>query len=142
VPQEHARVIDADKTSVTLQIHHQQGCQSCSLSNACGTASLGRLIGFRGLEIRLENTLGLNAGDQVILSIPDRAYLLASLLIYMLPLLVMLMVAAIFDFFGFNDGWVAVSGALGLGAGLWFSGRLARFSFSQALQPKMMRQLF
>ncbi len=142
MPQQTARVVRTEQNWVLLEPIEQQGCNSCKLSSACGTSALGRLIGFRGLEIRLENTLGLQPQDRVVLSIPDQAFLVASLLIYLVPLVGLLLTAVLADFAGLADGWIALSGATGLVASIWLSGRFARHSYRKALQPSMSRQIY
>jgi sigma-E factor negative regulatory protein RseC len=138
---QQARVLRADDRQVILEIIEQSGCHGCNLSAACGTAALGRLIGFRGPEVRLDNSLHLVAGDRVVLTIPDRALLFASLLIYLLPLIGLLGSALIAQLIGLGDGTVALSGVAGLGVALWVSSRVARFSYRKSLQPSMARQL-
>jgi len=138
---QNARVLHADPHQVTLEIIEQSGCHGCNLSSACGTAALGRLIGFRGPQVRLDNDLGLLAGDRVVLTIPDRALLLASVLVYLTPLFGLLGAALVAQLVGMSDGGVALSGAVGLGVAVWVSSRVARFSQRKALQPCMSRQL-
>ena len=139
--EEQARVIAADDTTVTLQLEQQKGCHSCELSSACGTASLGRLLGFRGFDLKLDNDAGLKVGDKVILSVSDHAVVMASLLIYLFPLLGMFVGASLVYAAGASEFWVIVAAAIGLFSALRAAGYLARFSLGKALQPKLSRQL-
>ncbi len=140
--EEQARVTAVKGQTARLEVLRQHGCQGCTLSPSCGVGALGRLLGYRGHRVNVENTLDLKKGDKVVLALPDHSYLLASVLIYLLPLLSMFLLAGLLDWFRLPEPWIALGAVAGLGIGLLASGRLARVSFGKSLQPKMLRRLF
>ena len=139
--EEQAKVAAVRGSKVSLDIVRQHGCHGCKLSHSCGVGLLGRLLGYRGRPVVVENTLDLKPGDRVVLAIPEHSYLMASILVYLLPLISMFLAAGIIELWSLPEPWVALGAMTGLGTGLLISGRLARFSFAQSLQPKMMRRL-
>jgi len=72
----------------------QSGCQSCSSSSVCGTSLLKPLFGKKQRTLAAENTINAKPGDQVIIGLNRTALVLASLMVYLLPL-ILLVVGAI-----------------------------------------------
>jgi positive regulator of sigma E activity len=90
-------------------------CGSCKTADACQTGLLGLSAGPR--RYRLENRIGARVGDHVQLTVADGTVWRASLLSYVLPLLLAIGGAAIGQFAAGDVG--AVTGMLaGLGFGL------------------------
>ncbi len=90
-------------------------CGSCRTADACQTGLLGLGIGPR--RYRLENRIGACVGDHVQLTVADGTVWRASLLSYVLPVLLAIGGAAIGQFAAADAG--AVAGTLaGLGCGL------------------------
>lgn len=65
-------------------------CGGCAQQASCGTATLGKLLPRR--EFAVECGLDVRVGDRVVVAIDDAHLISASLLLYGLPLLVMLVV--------------------------------------------------
>ena len=72
----------------------QTGCQSCSSSGACGTSLLSPLFAKKKRMLAAENTINAKPGDQVVIGLNRTALVLASLMVYLLPL-IMLVTGAI-----------------------------------------------
>jgi sigma-E factor negative regulatory protein RseC len=91
-------------------------CGGCMQQASCGTATLGRLLPNRELEI--VTSLPLQAGDRVRVTIDDAHLLSASALLYLLPLLIMLAIMGLADTFmpaSITDVWmpeIALAGLL------------------------------
>jgi sigma-E factor negative regulatory protein RseC len=139
--EQQAQVTLVKGDQVWLTVQNQQGCQHCSLSEGCGTGSLGKLIGYRSTNWVFNNSLGLKSGDKVVLSIPDRSYLLGSFLIYILPLLSFFVSAAIAEYLWHTEWIIVLLSLSGLIGGILFSARLSRRRYAQRLQPKIIRQI-
>jgi sigma-E factor negative regulatory protein RseC len=138
--QAQVTLVKGDKVWMTVK--HQSGCQHCSLSEGCGTGSLGKLMGYKNTEWIFPNTLGLKSGDKVMLAMPDKSYLLGSFLIYLLPLLTFFLSGVIAEFCWQVEWVTAVISILGLTAGLLLSGSLSRSHYAKVLQPKIVRQIW
>ncbi|HZV53812.1 MAG TPA: SoxR reducing system RseC family protein [Rhodocyclaceae bacterium] len=76
-----AIVTQLDGDHVWLDVNGNSNCSSCESSQGCG---LGDGHGKRLQRVR--NTVGAMIGDAVILSVPDGAVLRASLVSYLMPL--------------------------------------------------------
>lgn len=68
----------------------QAGCQSCSSSSACGTSLIAPLFGNKQRMLAAENTINAKPGDEVVIGLNRTALVLASLMVYLLPLLMLL----------------------------------------------------
>lgn len=89
-----------------------EACASCGAKGACH--ALG------GEKIRIVTALneaGAQVGDRVMLSMPRKAVLGASFLAYMVPVLGLILGAALGDGLAPNWGWDAQTGAVVLGLG-------------------------
>lgn len=87
-----------EETAIVTRVGHgrvwiksQPGsaCAGCMQQSSCGTATLAKLLPKRQFAVNCE--LPLQTGDQVRVAIDDSGLLMASLLLYLLPLLVMLL---------------------------------------------------
>jgi sigma-E factor negative regulatory protein RseC len=139
--EQQAQVTFVKGDKVWMTVKRQSGCQHCSLSEGCGTGSLGKLMGYKSTEWVFPNTLGLKSGDTVMLTIPDKSYLLSSFLIYLLPLLTFFLSAVIAEYLWHAEWVTVVISLLGLSTGLLFSASLSRRRYANALQPKIMRKI-
>ena len=105
---EQAIVVGLKGNDVEIEVQRQDSCQGCSLTKSCGVGALGRLFGRRTRPLVISSELNLKPGDHILLGIADQGLLMASLLVYGLPLL-MLLVAALFGHLLTDGAEVAVS---------------------------------
>ncbi len=138
--EEQAIVIGTKGTYVEIQMQRQSACGHCELSHGCGTSAIGRMLGHRNKALLIENTLNLKSGDHILLGMPDSSLLKASLLIYGLPL-VLLIVAAILAQIA-SDGseiLVLASAGTGFSGGLMISTKLAGKRFAGQFKPRILQ---
>ena len=114
------RVVETDLESVLIETERQSACGQCSMGSSCGTSVIAGLFRKRKNLVSLENHLSLQAGDQVVIGIPESALLHAAFFAYMVPLLFMIAFAMIVSATGASDGIVFLSSLLGLFNGLYF----------------------
>src|SRR5690606_22703570 len=103
--------------------------------------ALTKLSSNHCLELDVENSLGADVGDEVLIAIPEQGLISASLRVYFIPLLLMLGAAIFADMlFPGNELYTLLFAFFGLLAGL-FQARL--FSQKHAdhptFFPKMIR---
>jgi sigma-E factor negative regulatory protein RseC len=140
--EQEAQVTRVKDDQVWMTVQRQSACQHCNLSEGCGTGSLGKMMGYKSTQWVFPNSLGLKTGDRVLLAIPDKSYLLGSLLIYVLPLVTFFSGAAIAQSIWHTE-WVNVVVSLfALTGGMLLSARLSRKRYVKELQPKIMRQIW
>lgn len=127
---ERARVISIEPASgdesgaLWVEIFQQSTCGSCEAKGACGQGVLSRWLSRGSHSIRVLCDKGqadlFTVGQWVDIGVPDGVVLKASLMAYLLPLLSMIVVAAVFDslFQYGGDLFALIGGIVGFIAGL------------------------
>ena len=111
---ESARVIRRDGKLVELELQRVSACGHCELSQGCGTGAIGRLLGRRSRPLIIETDQDCRAGDQVVLAMPESALVRASLLLYGLPILGLLLGGLGAMLFSLAEGLVVAVSVIGL----------------------------
>jgi sigma-E factor negative regulatory protein RseC len=88
--EERALVIDAGDGYAWVETQRQSSCGNCSVNKGCGTAALAKVMGHRRTRLRVLSNFSLQAGDEVIIGIEERALVQGSLAVYIGPLASML----------------------------------------------------
>lgn len=114
---ESARVIRRDGNRVVLELQRGSACGHCEMSQGCGTGALGRLLGKRLRPLVVESDQDYRPGDDVELALPEAALVRASLLVYGLPLLGMLLGGSVASAASASEWLVAVAVCAGFLAG-------------------------
>jgi len=137
--EEQAIVSGLDGDLAIIRMQRQSACSHCELNKGCGTGAIGRLLGHRSKPLAIRNDYNLKAGDRVLLGMPDRAFLNASLLIYGLPLVALIGGGLMAQWaFAGSELSVFIFSTAGFFAGLWFSGQIAKNHFSQQFNPQIL----
>jgi len=123
---ESARVIRRDGSRVELELQRVSACGHCELSRGCGTGALGRLLARRSRPLVIETDQDCRVGDLVELALPESALVSASLLLYGLPLLGLLLGGLGAELFALAEWLVVAAAACGLFAGFKFAPLMAR----------------
>lgn len=135
-----ARVVAVENGLAWVERPRQSACGSCATKGHCGTALLGdALVGGQVSRIAVRDTLGVQAGDEVILGLPEEGMLRASLLLYGLPLLGLVGGLALFQPAG--EGWALFAGMLGLTAGLVLLRPLSRRIATRQAEPCILARI-
>jgi sigma-E factor negative regulatory protein RseC len=95
---ETGRVVAVERDGLWVETIRQSTCGSCAAQNGCGHGLLNRIAEGRRNYVRVLGPgpaiAACAVDDQVRISIPDQVILRGSLVVYMLPLLCMLSLAA------------------------------------------------
>jgi len=138
--EEQAIVTGLDGDLAMIQMRRHSACNHCELNSGCGTGAIGRLLGHRSRPLTIRNKLNLKPGDRVLLGMPDRAFLRASLLIYGLPLAGLIGAGLVAQWaFSESELYVFIFSAAGFIAGLSSSSIIAKIHFSQQFNPKILQ---
>ncbi|MFT5718821.1 MAG: sigma-E factor negative regulatory protein RseC [Oleiphilaceae bacterium] len=126
---------------VNVKIHRQSACQSCQLKSGCGQSALTKLSSNKCIEFSVLNTIKAKPGDVVFLAISEQGLLSASLLMFMMPLLVMLGVSVFTSsILAWSDGFVALSGLISLLLGFVYARYYAQNHLDDdRFKPEMVR---
>ncbi|MFV8571663.1 SoxR reducing system RseC family protein [Marinobacter sp. SBS5] len=136
---ETGKVIALQGTQAWVQTIQTSACESCSARAGCGQRALAAVSGGKANQILVLNTADAKVGDEVVIGVDEQSLLTASLAVYGVPLLLMVLTSiGAFRLFGGTD-LVAIVGAIfGLGAGFWLVRRWQSRS-GDRFQPRMVR---
>lgn len=90
--EENAVVAKIEHNQVWVESKPKQGCGGCLQKSSCSTSVLDKFIKKRSIAVDCE--IELKPGDEVIIGISEGILIKASLLLYMLPLVVMVLSGA------------------------------------------------
>ncbi len=138
---ETGKVVAVTGDRAWVQTIRASACESCSARSGCGQRVLASASGGRANQVLVRNHLGAVVGDEVSVAIEESALLSASLLVYALPLLLMVLGAVA------GQQWLpaqdagAIAGAItGLASGFGLA-RVAQSRAGQGFEPRLERIL-
>lgn len=117
--EEQAQVTRVIGERIFIKSLQTSACGQCQQQGSCGTALYARFLPRR--EMALHSNLKLKVGDRIVISIEENHLLRASLFIYLLPLLIMLLTVALAENQGPVTALIAFSSLIG---GLYLVHRL------------------
>ncbi|MGX5174650.1 SoxR reducing system RseC family protein [Aliikangiella sp. IMCC44653] len=83
---ETALVIKQQDNNVWVATQSKLACRSCKVSSSCGSGIIEQYFSGKVFETLLENRVNAQVGDLVEISIPKSSLTTASLLLYIVPL--------------------------------------------------------
>jgi len=118
--EERAQVVETAGQDVLVETIRQSACASCNASKGCGQKLLSEIGQGERFRVLARNPQGyvLQQGDNVVLGLEEASFLSASVMVYLMPLIAMMMLALLADLMQLSEPLVALSGAVGLGGGL------------------------
>lgn len=129
---------------VTIRTQRQSACGSCSANKGCGTKLLNQMAegGQQWLASTPASKLKLAIGDTVIVGLDESALTQGSALVYGVPLLLMIALAAMASGLGQGDGVAAAASFVGLFTGfLYVRGRSSRVASQHHFKPVILRRV-
>ncbi|WDP92476.1 MAG: SoxR reducing system RseC family protein [Desulfobacter sp.] len=91
---ENGIVTRIDKDMAWIKTTRSAACESCSQKDSCGTSHHGA----KEMVVSVKNTLGVTAGDAVVIGMESRPMMVLSFLLYVFPIILLIIGAAIGDF--------------------------------------------
>ena len=145
--EESAQVIATEGDFVWVETQRQSTCGGCAANQACGTATLAKVLGNRRTRVRALNHDGAQVGDTVVIGLDETALIRGSLAVYAMPLLAMFtggIVGALL-----SERWAVGGEALTLGLGvagliaglLWLKSFSRRIRDDSRYQPVVLRRV-
>lgn len=86
--EETAMVLEVREGQAYVSAHRQSSCGHCSARSGCGTSVLSRYIGRRSMQMWVDDPIGVNINEEVVIHLPEAGLFNASFLFYLLPLIV------------------------------------------------------
>lgn len=119
--QEKALVVNVHQGYADLRTQRASACQSCNLQNSCGQGLLSKVAGEKTMEFTVGNSLNVEVGDVVLVEVPETGLLYASSLMFLMPLVMMLVLAVLgHEVFGTESASLLL-GAAGLFGGFVYA---------------------
>lgn len=118
--EQKATVISRDIHQVWVEAERQSTCGQCQARKGCGTGLLAKHVGQRFSRIALKTSQDLRVGQQVMVTIPEQALLSGAVMMYLLPLLLMFVTAALARIANSGELVEIIAGLSGLVAGFYF----------------------
>lgn len=87
--EEIAVISKIEQHQVYVESRQNSACSGCIQKEACATSVLDKFFKKRSVAVDVDTQLKLEIGDKVMVAINEAVLLRASLLLYLLPLLVM-----------------------------------------------------
>lgn len=113
-------VISRDIHQVWVEAERQSTCGQCQARKGCGTGLLAKHVGQRFSRIAVKTSQDLRVGQQVMVTIPEQALLSGAVMMYLLPLLLMFVTAALAHIANSGELVEIIAGLSGLVAGFYF----------------------
>ena len=139
---ETGTVVAIDDDGLWVQTIRQSTCSRCSARQGCGHRLLNRNGRKHQLRVLLDGQAASDyrLDDEVRIAIPEQVVVVGSFVVYIVPLLLIMLGAALGSQLSGSGDWVAVVGAL---AGFWLGtvllrrhGRIHRHDL--ASQPRLL----
>lgn len=118
--EQSAKVVKFDDKMVWVEAERQSTCGGCQVRQGCGTGMLAKHVGKRFSSIAVLKTSDVKVGQQVQLAIPEETLLQGAFLMYILPLVLMFVVAAGARALNFNEAIEIFGGLSGLFIGFFW----------------------
>ena len=93
--EEDAKVVSTTGDTALVAIRPRSSCSSCDVKGACGTSIIASLFPSRNKTFIVENTLKAEVGQDVIVGLDEAVLQRASIIVYLLPVLGLILGAAL-----------------------------------------------
>jgi len=153
VIEEKAQVVAIDKSSIWVEARRESACSRCAANKGCGSSVFQKLFGNKTTVLPVHHSpeagaIDVYVGDEVVIGVDESALVKNSVAVYALPVLAIIIFAAIGETFAnesmsISKDLASISGALlGLIASIfalrWYN-RLAGRKNSH--QPLLLRRV-
>jgi len=144
VIEETGVVVAREGDSVWVETERRSACGGCESEKGCGTGLLAQVFGSRPVRVRAKNPVGADTGELVVIGLEEAAFLQSSVVLYLIPILGLLLGAALGAKGpgGHAELSSIVAGALGLVGGLLWARRFStRAQRNPRFQATVIRNL-
>lgn len=126
--EERARVEGVHDGLITVTAGAKQGCPTCAQGQGCAGGVLGKLANRKNRRVQVGNPRGIavQPGDWVRIGLDEAALVQGAMLVYLLPLVALLLAAAVLHAAGAGEGVITICALLALVGGFLFAARLQR----------------
>ncbi|MDU0354384.1 SoxR reducing system RseC family protein [Paraglaciecola aquimarina] len=134
---------NAGKQVIWVETQIKSTCGSCEARSNCGTGAIAKVFANKRESIKFQYDGLVTIGQQVKLGIAEESVLKASIIVYILPLLVLilsaLMAQSIFPLFGLNaEIWIILFAFCAAAAAYKFIHRYLNKQSCEHFTPKIL----
>lgn len=122
--EETGQVVAIEGRYAVIETQRRSACGQCHVGDDCGTSVLAGLFSKRRNRVRLKNHLNLSVGDVAVIGINESVLLSTAVLAYMLPLVLMILLAMFASLAGLGDNISFIASMLGLFVGMQVTNRI------------------
>lgn len=97
-----------------VQTQSQLACASCKVVSTCGSGIVEKYFSGKIFSSQVNNRLNAKIGDKVILEIPKSSITKASLVVYLVPLLIFILFASVGSIYLNNENIIISISLIGL----------------------------
>ncbi|KKO44416.1 sigma E positive regulator RseC/MucC [Arsukibacterium ikkense] len=128
-----ATVLAVESDGVWLGTTPVSTCNSCQVSNDCGSGIVAKTLTPRQSRFFVATDVPLLPGERVTVATSEQQLVLAALLVYLLPLVLLLGFALLVHFsWQATEGWLVLAAAVGAACGL----AMARYYGNKMVQQQ------
>lgn len=141
--EETGRVVAVQDHEVWIETVRTSSCSACSARSGCGQGLLARIKDGKRSHICLQTDLELAVDDEVILGLPEQAFIRSSFLAYGLPLGMLILGVLLADsVLMLAEPWVILAALLGLATGFVALRVISRLAAARGdFQPQIIRKI-
>jgi sigma-E factor negative regulatory protein RseC len=115
---------------VWIETQIKTSCGSCHVSKNCGTSVVAKAFTAKPELLKVTSLYALSEGQMVKLGIPEEQLMGASMLMYLLPILILIISATCLQFFfpTLHEGWHILFSFMMTAVGFW---QISKYAKSQ-----------
>ncbi|MBC3766884.1 SoxR reducing system RseC family protein [Neptunicella marina] len=106
--EELATVTAVRNGKIQVETQIKTTCGGCQANDHCGTGIVAKAMSPKMQRLQLDCSLPVEQGQQVVVGIPEQTLLLASLLVYLVPVLMLVVAAILLPLAGLPEGLVVL----------------------------------
>lgn len=138
--EEQGRVIDVDDQFVEVETIRTSSCSACKARVGCGHHAVAQLSSSNRMKMKVMKTIEVEAGQEVIVGIPEDSLLKASLWMYFVPLVFMVLGATLPTLLTEQSIWSVIFALIGFVGGFYFARIQAQKAvFDPEFMPRILR---
>lgn len=128
-------VVELDGASATIEIPRRSACGHCQQGGSCASSVIGSMLKSNATRIQIRHHPEIRLGQQIQLSISAATLLQATLVVYLLPLLLMISSAVLLDHLQMPNSVIVLATLSSLGLGLWLGNSWSNRQHQSQWQP-------
>lgn len=114
-------------------------CTACQAKSACGHHAIAKVSSSNRMRMMVSDTLASQVGQEVVVGIPEDTLLKASVWMYLVPLLGLVLGSVLPSLVSNESVYAAIGSVLGLATGLYFARKVSLEHVNDPdFQPKIL----